>query len=50
MDQNAWLRLALVGAALYFIWKKAPQPLASMALGVGGVIAAKQVPVIKEYV
>ncbi len=50
MTQDQMLRLALVAAALYFVWKKAPAPIAAMALGIGGVIAAKQTPYIKEYV
>lgn len=50
MNQDDLLRLALVGAALYFVWKKAPAPIAAMALGIGGVIAAKNTPYLKEYV
>ncbi len=41
--------LAMAGAAVYVAWKYAPsQTVKAMALGVGGVMVAKQVPYVRD--
>ncbi len=51
MDMNAVMKLAIAGGIVYAAYKFGPnQAVKAMALGVGGVIAAKQIPYVKEYV
>lgn len=41
--------LAIAGAAVWVAWKYAPsQTVKAMALGVGGVMVAKNVPYVRE--
>lgn len=48
MDQATLIKLAAVGAGLYMLWKHGPAPVAAMALAVGGVAVAKQLPYVKD--
>lgn len=41
--------IAMAGAAVYVAWRFAPsQTMKAMALGVGGVIVAKQLPYVRD--
>ena len=50
-DKGQWTNLAIAAAIIYGIYKFAPNgAVKAMALGVGGVVAAKWVPYVKEVV
>jgi hypothetical protein len=51
MDQAALIKIGLAGGVLYAIYRFAPNPqVKAMALGAAGVIAAKQLPYVKDIV
>jgi hypothetical protein len=51
MLSNPWVRLALAGGVVFAAYKWAPNPIIkSAAVSLGAVIAAKQIPIVKEYV
>ena len=51
MDQAALMKTGLALAVVYAIYKFAPQSaVKAAALGVGGVIVAKQLPFVKDAI
>lgn len=49
--QQQLMRLAIAAGALYAAYRFIPNAAAKAAvLGVAGVVAAKQIPVLKDYV
>lgn len=51
MLSNPLVRLAMVAGAVWAAYKYGPNPIIkSAAVAVGAVAAAKQLPVIKDYV
>ena len=51
MNTSQLTSLAIAGGILYAAWKFAPNAtIKAMVLGVGGVIAAKQIPYVQQYV
>lgn len=49
MDTAALTKLAIAGGILFAIYKFAPnQEIKAMALGAAGVVAAKQIPYVKD--
>lgn len=48
---NKWVKLGIAAGILYAAYRFAPHPaVKAMALGVGGVMVAKQVPILNEQV
>lgn len=48
---NTIMRLAIAGGIVYAVYRFAPNSaVKAMALGVGGVVAAKQIPYVKDYI
>jgi hypothetical protein len=51
MDTSKLMNLGIAAAIVYAAYKFGPnQAIKAAALGVGGVIAAKQIPFVKDYV
>lgn len=51
MLSNPWMRLAVVAGAVYAAYRYAPNGVVkSAAVAVGAIVAAKQIPIVKEYV
>jgi hypothetical protein len=51
MDQKQLMNLAIAGAALFAAYKFAPNAAVKTAvLGVAGIVAAKQIPYVNQYV
>lgn len=51
MLSNPWVRLGLVGAAVWAAYKYSPNAqLKTAAIAVGAVVAAKQIPIVRDYV
>jgi hypothetical protein len=51
VDTTKLMNLAIAAGIVFAAYKFGPnQAVKAMALGVGGVIAAKQIPYVKEYV
>lgn len=51
MLANPWVRLAIAGGVVFAAYKWAPNPIVkSAAVSLGAVIAAKQIPFVKDYV
>ena len=48
MDSSKLMPLAIAGAILYAAYKYGPPAVKAMALGVGGVIIAKQIPYVQD--
>lgn len=50
-QKQAWVNVGMAAAVVFAVYKFAPSnSIKAMALGVGGVIAAKQLPVLNKVV
>ena len=48
---NPWLKLAAVVGGAYFLYKKASNPLIKgVAMTVGSIAIAKQIPIVKDTI
>ncbi|MFO0255640.1 MAG: hypothetical protein ACK52V_16135 [Betaproteobacteria bacterium] len=51
MLSNPWVRLGLVLGAAWAGYKYGPNPtVKTAALSIGAIVAAKQIPFVKDYV
>ncbi len=50
-QKQAWINIGMAAGVVFALYKFAPNnAVKAMALGVGGVIAAKQLPVLNKVV
>jgi len=51
MDKGALIKLAITGAALWAAYRFAPNTMVKTAvLGVAGVVAVRNTPIVNQYV
>ncbi len=50
MDTQKLLSLAIAGGIVYIAYRFGPPEVKGAALGVAGVIVARQVPYVREYI